>query len=199
MLKGFIWSILIFASIFAVAWLWQIGRFIIKRVIFRIRVEKLGYRVRPLRPLWWLVDFRNHCDLLLETPDIPPQVMAVKLIPTIMPGSEYSIGENGKWDHKLNFLMPMGMGVHMMNFGYRRCLGRRVNFEKYAHAVPVYLFHPHPFAITRGHRGESKWNVNANAVSVPLWVENILFLDVASLGNLAQMMPDAREKILKNL
>ncbi len=195
MLKGFLWSIAILASVIVVAWLWQIGRFIVKRIIFRIRVEKMGYKVRPLRPLWWLIDLRNHCDLLLYTPDMPPKVLAVKLIPTIMQGSEYSIGENGKWDHKLNFLVPMGMGVHMMNFGYRRCLPRRVNFHKYPHAVPVYLFHPHPYAITRGHRGESKWNVDAHAVSVPLWVDDILYLDTASLRDLAKMMPEAREKI----
>ncbi len=195
MFKGFLWSIAILASVFVVAWLLQIVRFIIKRVVFRICVERMGYKVRPLRPLWWLIDLRNHCDFLLETPDMPPKVLAVKLIPTVMQGSEYSIGEDGKWDHKLNFLVPMGLGVHMMNFGYRRCLPRRVNFHKYPHAVPVYLFHPHPYAITRGHRGESKWNVDAHAVSVPLWVDDILFLDTASLRDLAKMMPEAREKI----
>ena len=196
MLKGFIWSILILASVIAVAWLWQILRFIIKRVILRFQIGRMGYRVRPLRPLWWLVDLRNHCDLLLETRDPIPKILAVKLIPTIMPGSEYSIGEKGKWDHKLNFLVPMGMGVHMMNFGYRRCLPRRVNFHKYPHAVPVYLSHPHPFAITRGHRGERKWNINARAVSVPLWVDDTLMLDVQALRDLSSMMPEGREKML---
>lgn len=197
MLKGFLWSLAILGSVFAVAWLWQILRFIVKRVILRIRIGRMGFKVRPLRPLWWLIDLRNHCDLLIEIPDLPPRVLAVKLIPTIMPGSEYSIGENGKWDHKLNFLMPMGLGVHMLNFGYRRCLPRRVNFEKYPHAVPVYLFHPHPFAITRGHRGERKWNINAPAVSVPLWVDSILFLDTASLRNLSEMMPEGREMLIQ--
>ena len=199
MFKGFVWSILILSSVCAVAWLWQLLRFVIKRIILSIQIRMMGYRVRPLRPLWWLIDFRNHCELLLETPDMPPKVLAVKLIPTIMQGSEYSIGEDGKWDHKLNFLVPMGMGVHMMNFGYRRCLPRKVNFERYAHAIPVYLFHPHPFAITRGHRGERRWNINARAVSVPLWVDDTLMLDVQSLRELSAMMPEGREKMLDQL
>lgn len=199
MLKGFLWSLAILSSVFAVAWIWQILRFIIKRVILCFQIRKMGFKIRPLRPLWWLIDLRNHCDLLIETPDLPPKTLAVKLIPTVMQGSEYSIGEDGKWDHKLNFLVPLGMGVHMMNFGYRRCLPRRVKFEKYPHAVPVYLFHPHPFAITRGHRGERKWNVDAHAVYVPLWVDDILFLDTASLRDLAKMLPEAREKICQGM
>ncbi len=199
MLKGFLWSIAILGSIIAVVWLWQIGRFIIKRIILRVRIGKMGFKVRPLRPLWWLIDLRNRCDLLIETPDMPSKVLAVKLIPTVMPGTEYSVGEGGVWDRKLNFLVPMSYGALMLNFGYRKCLARKVNFDQYPQAVPVYLFHPHPYAITRGHRGETKGNPyrGGNAVSVPLWIDDVLFLDVQALRNLVTMMPKGREMVLE--
>ena len=199
MFKGFVWSVLILLSVFALAWLCQLLRFVIKRVILSIQIRRVGYRVRPLRPLWWLIDFRNHCELLLETPDMPTKVLAVKLIPSVMPGSEYSVGEGGAWDRKVNFVVPMGYGAHMLNFGYRKCRPRRVDFDQYPSAIPVYLFHPHPYAITRGHRGEAKGNPyrGGDTVSMPLWIENTLFLDMHSLRNLATMMPKGREMILK--
>ena len=84
MFKGFVWSVLILLSVFALAWLCQLLRFVIKRVILSIQIRRVGYRVRSLRPLWWLIDFRNHCELLLETPDMPTKVLAVKLIPSVI-------------------------------------------------------------------------------------------------------------------
>lgn len=180
------------AIILGIALVWQVGRFVIKRIAFRLRIKKLGMTVHPQRPLWWLIDRRNHCDLLAEMPDTPGRTLAIKLIPTLMQGSEYSIGEGNDWEHKLNFLLPFAHGTVMMHFGYQKCLPRRVDFGKYPDAIPVYLFHPHPFAITVGHRGEG---VRMDTVTVPAWINGALFLDMASLRYIAAMSPDKREAL----
>ena len=194
MYKSILYLLGFFAIILAIAFVWQIGRFVVKRITFRLRIKKLGMTIVPQHLLWWLLDFRNRCDFLVKTPDAPSRTLAVKLIPTLMQGSEYSVGEGNTWDHKLNFLVPFAHGTVMMHFGYRRCLPRHVNFGAYPDAIPVYLFHPHPYAITEGHREDG---VRKDNVNVPAWINGALFLDMASLRNLAVMSPEKREMLWK--
>lgn len=191
-MKGYLYVLGFFAAIVVLALLWQVIRFLIKRIAFRLDIAKLGLAIRPQYPLWWLIDLRNRCNVLIEIPDKPDRTLAVKLIPTLLQGSEYGIEADGTWVHQWNFLFPYQHGTMMMNLGYRKCLPRRVNFGCYPDATPVYLFHPHPFAITAGRSNAKK---RADGIPIPSQVDGVLLMDMSSLRWLAKSTPSERGAI----
>ena len=112
--------------------------------------------------------------------------LAVKLIPTIRRNTEYCIGDLERWYAKTNFLMPLPYGVVMLDFGYHKCRARSVTRtfgEAPIGSTPVYLFHPHPHALTTEMRGDGKRYRHRRVVevSVPYQQEGILMLDLDSL------------------
>ncbi len=208
-LNSWLWLLLIPAAVVAVALAVQVIRYLVKRVrlyILLTRDRKRGIvNLRPRRPLWWLVDVRHTYDFLLDLKDpetgLVTHTLAVKLIPTLMQGTEYSIGDMDRWHTKLNFLMPMPYGVLRLDFGYRKCLPRPVDkvFRRApSGCIRVYLFHPHPFALTLGRRGERKHGPRRgiDELSVPLWREGVLLLDLANLRNLETASEEKRAGVL---
>ena len=177
-MKGFLYVLGFFAAIAAIALVWQVLRFLIKRITFRFGITKLGLKIQPLYPLWWLIDLRNRCNVLLTIPGESSRTLAVKLIPTLLQGSEYGIEADGSWVHRWNFLFPYQHGTMMMNLGYRKCLPRRVDFNRYPDATPVYLLHPHPFAVTAGRNDNKR---RAQDIRIPSWIHGMLLMDMSSL------------------
>jgi hypothetical protein len=129
--------------------------------------------------------------------------LAVKLIPTLARGREYSVGNLDRWETKLNFLMPLPYGVIKLDFGYRRCLPRPVE-RVFRHApygaVKVYLFHPHPHALTPGRRGFGgrRQRESAEIVELPshVWLGGVLLTDLSGLRVLEESECGKRERIL---
>lgn len=199
-LNGWAWVLLILLMIPVLAYLVQLVRFVAKRARLYAALRRdsggalPGVNLRPCRPLWWLFGYRTAYDFLLDLRDPATgsvtDTLAVKLIPTVMPGSEYNVADLDCWEHKLNFLVPMPYGVMRLDFGYRKCLPRRVDrvFRNApAGAVRVYLFHPHPYALTRGRRGTGKsrpYDGDVTMLYAPVWQDGVLLTDLNSLRKL---------------
>ena len=191
---------------------WQVVRYLWKRgklYAVLMRDSRRGLiNLRPRRPLWWLFGRRCDVDVYLdlkhpETGEVT-HTLAVKLIPTLARGREYSVGDMDRWETKLNFLMPLPNGVIKLDFGYRRCLARPVE-RVFSHApfsaVKVYLFYPHPHALTLGRRGSGrgrKYRSPAEVTVLPpmVWLEGVLLTDLANLRGLAGAEADMRERVL---
>ena len=186
----------IFGGMAVLAWLVQVAIFLVKRVKLWASLRSFRDDIRYLRPLWWLIDIRNRCELLVKVAE--DCVLAVKIVPTVMPSTEYSMQDRVHWDTKLNFLIPFGYGTVLMDFGYRKCVPRHTNFHRYPHAIPVYLLHPHPLAVTFGHRGGRR-NRRQGALpeSIPVWMDGVLLLDFRTLRSLWDMTSADREKLIR--
>ena len=208
-MSGWIWIGLFLLAALLLCLLIQVVRFLIKRVMLVIKLladsRKGGIRLCPRHPLWWLIGRRLDYDFLLELPDpdtgSAAYTLAVKVIPTLRRTTEYCIGDMDRWHAKTNYLMPTGRGVMMFDFGYRKCLPRPVErvFRKApAGALRVYLFHPHPHALTMEHRGEDRHNAyrGVSERCVPVWHEGVLCLDLDSLRKLETADPDTRAAVL---
>ena len=127
--------------------------------------------------------------------------LAVKVIPTLRKTTEYCIGDMDRWQAKTNHLFPTARGVMMYDFGYRKCLPRpvdRVFLNAPAGVIRVYLFYPHPHALTMERRGEDRHNAyrGVSEKCVPLWHEGVLCLDLDSLRKLETAGAETREAIL---
>lgn len=209
--SGWLWIGAFLLAAVALAFLWRVGRYLVKRALLLVKLTADCRRgrisLRPRHPLWWLLGGRGY-DLLLELPD--PQTgrvaytLAVKLIPTLRRTTEYCIADMDRWDRKTNYLMPTGRGVMMFDFGYRRCISRsvdRVFRNAPAEVIRVYLFHPHPHALTFEHRGEDKHNAyrGVSEKCVPLWHEGVLCLDLDSLRRLIKAEGEQRGELLSRL
>ena len=208
-MNGWIWIGLFLLAAVLVSLLVQILRFLIKRAMLVAKLALDHYRgsirLRPRHPLWWLWGRRLAYDFLLELPDPDTgetaYTLAVKVIPTLRKTTEYSIGDMDRWHAKTNYLMPTGRGVMMYDFGYRKCLPRpvdRVFLMAPAGVIRVYLFHPHPHALTLERRGEDRHNAyrGVSEKCVPLWHEGVLCLDLDSLRKLETATKEVREAIL---
>ncbi len=195
-LLGFAWQ--------SVRYLWKRGKLYAALLWDRQR-GLIG--LRPCRPLWWLVGRRCDVDFYMdlkhpETGEVT-HTLAVKLIPTLARGREYSLGDPDRWETKLNFLMPLPNGVIKLDFGYRRCLPRpveRVFRNAPPDVVKVYLFHPHPHALTLGRRGVGRGRRRGSAEVSELppmvWLERVLLTDLANLRGLEGADREKRERIL---
>ena len=208
-MNGWIWIGLFLLAAVLVSLLVQILRFLIKRAMLVAKLAldhyRGGIRLRPRHPLWWLWGRRLAYDFLIELPDPDTgetaYTLAVKVIPTLRKTTEYSIGDMDRWHAKTNYLMPTGRGVMMYDFGYRECLPRpvdRVFLMAPAGVIRVYLFHPHPHALTLERRGEDRHNAyrGGSEKCVPLWHEGVLCLDLDSLRKLETTKKEVREAIL---
>lgn len=191
---------------------WQVVRYLWKRgklyAVLMWDSRRGLINLRPRRPLWWLFGRRCDVDVYLdlkhpETGEVT-HTLAVKLIPTLARGREYSVGDMDRWETKLNFLMPLPNGVIKLDFGYRRCMSRPVE-RVFRHApfsaVKVYLFHPHPHALTLGRRGSGrgrKYRSPAEVAVLPpmVWLEGVLLTDLANLRGLAGAEAEGRERVL---
>ena len=208
-MSGWFWMVQIVLAVAMVAILWLVVRYILKRVLLLIKLtadcRKGKIRLRPRHPLWWLCGRRLYYDFLVDLPH--PQTgetaytMAVKVIPTLRKTTEYCIGDMDRWHAKTNYLMPTGRGVMMYDFGYRKCRSRpvdRVFLMAPAGVIRVYLFHPHPHALTMERRGEDKHNAyrGVSEKCVPLWHEGVLCLDLDGLRKLETAKNEVREAIL---
>lgn len=209
-LSGWMMVLLILAAVVALTLLVQVLRFLRKRVRLWLTLtldsRRKGSHVtlRPRRPLWWLVGTRRDYDFLFEvTGSAESRILAVKLIPTLMQGTEYSIGHFDRWESKLNFLMPLPHGVIRLDFGYRKCLPRpadRVFQRAPVGCMRVYLLHPHPFALTlarRGERRKSNAYRGTDELAVPLRREGVLLLDLHTLRSLGTADERAWAAVLK--
>lgn len=208
-MSGWLWigQIILAALLLAVAW-WVI-RYILKRVMLLIKLTADSRRgriaLRPRHPLWWLCGRRLNYDFLAHLPDPDTghvaYTLAVKVIPTLRQTTEYCIGDMDRWHAKTNYLLPTVRGCMMFDFGYRKCLPRPVD-RVFLHApvgvIRVYLFHPHPHALTFEHRGEDKRNAyrGVSELGVPLWHEGVLCLDLDNLRKLETAKKEVREAIL---
>lgn len=207
--SGWFWigQILLAALLLAAAW-WVI-RYAGKRVMLLVKLTVDSRRgritLRPRHPLWWLCGRRLNYDFLAELPQPDTgraaYTLAVKVIPTLRRTTEYCIGDMDRWHAKTNYLMPTGRGVMMFDFGYRKCRLRpvdRVFLHAPAGVIRVYLFHPHPHALTMAHRGEEKRNAyrGVSELAVPLWHEGVLCLDLDHLRRLETADGDVRMAIL---
>ncbi len=208
-MNGWIWLGLILLAAVLLGFLAQVLRYVIKRVVLwgKLWLDHRRGRLilRPRRPLWWLLGTRCSFDFLMDLTDPETgrvtHTLAVKLISTLRQGTEYSIGDLDRWHAKTNFLVPTPRGVMMFDFGYRKCLPRPVD-KVFRHAplgvIRVYLFHPHPHALTMGRRGEERHNPyrGVTELGVPLWHEGVLLLDTESLRRLETAKPEVREAVL---
>jgi hypothetical protein len=208
-MNGWIWIGLFLLAAVLVGLFVQILRFLIKRAMLVAKLALDSYRgsirLRPRHPLWWLWGRRLAYDFLIELPDPDTgesaYTLAVKVIPTLRKATEYSIGDMDRWHAKTNYLMPTGRGVMMYDFGYRKCLPRpvdRVFLMAPTGVIRVYLFHPHPHALTLERRGEDRHNAyrGVSEKCVPLWHEGVLCLDLDSLRKLETAKKEVREAIL---
>ena len=210
-MNGWLWIGVFLLAAVAFAFLWRVARYLIKRVILLVKLTADSRRgsitLRPCHPLWWLLGGRGY-DLLLEMTDLRTGastcIMAVKIIPTLRKTTEYCIGNMDRWDRKTNYLMPTGRGVMMFDFGYRRCVSRpvdRVFRNAPAGVIRVYLFHPHPHALTFERRGEDRHNAyrGVSEKCVPLWHEGVLCLDLDSLRKLMKAEGEQRKTLFLRL
>lgn len=208
-MNGWVWIGAFILAAVLVSLLVQVVRFLIKRaaLVVRLTVDHRGGSIclRSPRPLWWLFGRRLAYDFLLDLPDFDTgrvaYTLAVKVIPTLRKTTEYAIGDMDRWHVKTNFLIPGPRGVMMFDFGYRKCLPRpvdRVFLMAPAGVIRVYLFHPHPHALTMAHRGEERRNAHrgVSELAVPLWHEGVLCLDLDSLRKLETAKKEVREAIL---
>ncbi len=185
---SWLWVLLVLVIPFILAFLLRVARYVVKRVYLLLYLRRIG--ARSLRPLAWLIPWRTACDYLIALRD--PQTgqvaktLAIQLIPTVLGGTEYCIGHVERWYRKRNFLVPMARGIFTLDFGYRLLRPRRP--ERIFHRVPigavrVYLFHPHPFALTLALRSHGRYG-GVDTLTVPRWQEDILFLDLEGLRQL---------------
>lgn len=207
--NGWVWLGLLALAAAVLIFLWLVGRYVIKRWILWGKLtadDRHGRsKLRPRRPLWWLLGKRLDYDFLLELPDpdtgAAAYTLAVKVIPTLQKTTEYSIGNMDAWHAKTNYAAPTPLGYMKFDLGYRRCLSRPVE-EVFRHApagaVRVYLFHPHPYALTMAHRGEEKRSHSRGIteLGVPLWHAGVLCMDLASLRKLETADAQTRRAIL---
>ena len=208
-MSGWIWIGLFLLAAVLLGLLVQVLRYLVKRVLLWIKLTgdhcRGKIRLHPRRPLWWLLGRRCAYDLLLDltapATGETTHTLAVKLIPTIRRGTEYSIGDLDRWHAKTNFLLPTPRGVMKFDFGYRKCLPRPVDsvFRRApAGVIRVYLFHPPPHALTLAHRGENKHNPyrGVTELGVPLWREGVLCLDLDTLRKLERADAQVWETVL---
>lgn len=208
-MNGWLWIGAFILAAVLLALLVQVVRGFIKRVLLWVKLTADSHRgrmvLRPRRPLWWLIGPRCSYDVLLDLKDpetgAVAHTLALKLIFTLRQRTEYSIGDMDRWHAKTNFLMPTARGVMMFDFGYRTCLPRpvdRVFRRAPAGVIRVYLFHPHPHALTMAHRGEDKRNAyrGVTELGVPLWHEGVLCLDLDSLRKLEKANAETRAAVL---
>ena len=208
-MSGLVWIGAFLLAVVAVTFTWCVMRYLIKRVLLWIKltVDSRAGRVslRPHHPLWWLCGGRFDYDFLLDLPDSDTgrtaYTLAVKVIPTLRKTTEYCIGDMEHWAVKTNYLMPTGRGVMMFDFGYRKCLPRPVNkvfLNAPVGVIRVYLFYPHPYALTFERRGEDKHNAyrGVSEKCVPLWHEGVLCLDLDSLRKLEKADGETRQAIM---
>ena len=208
-MNGWIWIGLFLLGAVAIAFLWRVARYLVKRVFLLVKFtadsKKGRIRLRPRHPLWWLCGRRLNYDFLvgLPHPDTgeTAYTLAVKVIPTLRKTTEYAIGDMDRWHAKTNHLFPTARGVMMYDFGYRKCLPRpvdRVFLNAPAGVIRVYLFYPHPHALTMERRGEDRHNAyrGVSEKCVPLWHEGVLCLDLDTLRKLETADAETREAIL---
>ena len=208
-MNGWLWIVGFILAAVALAFLWWVGRYLVKRVVLLVKLTADSRRgriaLRPRHPLWWLLGRRWDYDLLLDLYDphtgCTACTMAVKIIPSLRKTTEYCIGNMDRWDRKTNHLMPTGRGVMMFDFGYRKCIPRpvdRVFRNTPAGVIRVYLFHPHPHALTMEHRGEDRHNAyrGVSEKCVPLWHEGVLCLDLTTLRKLENADAETRAAVL---
>ena len=208
-LNGWIWIGLFLLGALALAFVWWVARYLVKRVFLLVKLtadrKKGRLALRPRHPLWWLCGRRLNYDLLVElpNPDTGETVytLAVKVIPTLRKTTEYCIGDMDRWQAKTNHLFPTARGVMMYDFGYRKCLPRpvdRVFLMAPAGVIRVYLFYPHPHALTMELRGEDRRNAyrGVSEKCVPLWHEGVLCLDLDSLRKLETADARTRDSVL---
>lgn len=208
-MSGWLWIGAFFLVAVAIAFLWRVARYLVKRVFLLVKLaadsQKGRMTLRPRHLLWWLWGRRLNYDFLLELPDSDTgssaYTLAVKVIPTLRKTTEYCIGDMDRWHAKTNFLFPTARGVMMFDFGYHRCRPcpvDRVFLMAPAGVIRVYLFYPHPHALTLEHRGEDRHNAyrGVSERCVPLWHEGVLCLDLDSLRKLETADTQTREAIL---
>ena len=208
-MNGWLWIGAFLLAAVAIAFLWRVARYLIKRVILLVKLtadsKKGRIRLRPRHPLWWLCGRRLNYDFLvgLPHPDTgeTAYTLAVKVIPTLRKTTEYAIGDMDCWHAKTNHLFPTARGVMMYDFGYRKCMPRpvdRVFLNAPAGVIRVYLFYPHPHALTMERRGEDRHNAyrGVSEKCVPLWHEGVLCLDLDTLRKLETADAETREAIL---
>ena len=208
-MNGWLWIGAFLLAALAIAFLWRVGCYLIKRVMLLVKLTADSRRgnvtLRPRHPLWWLCGRRLNYDLLVNipAPDTGETAftLAVKVIPTLRKTTEYAIGDMDRWHAKTNHLFPTARGVMMYDFGYRKCLPRpvdRVFLNAPAGVIRVYLFYPHPHALTMERRGEDRHNAyrGVSEKCVPLWHEGVLCLDLDTLRKLEKADAETREAIL---
>ena len=208
-MNGWLWIGAFLLAAVAIAFLWRVARYLVKRVFLLVKLtadsKKGRIRLRPRHPLWWLCGRRLSYDLLVDLPDPDTgetaYTLAVKVIPTLRKTTEYAIGDMDRWHAKTNHLFPTARGVMMYDFGYRKCLPRpvdRVFLNAPAGVIRVYLFYPHPHALTMERRGEDRHNAyrGVSEKCVPLWHEGVLCLDLDTLRKLETADAETREAIL---
>ena len=209
-LQVWVWIGLLILAAVLLAFLIRVIRFVVKRLSLLAELymhHRQGRIVlRPHHLLWWLWDRRCRYDCLIElknteTGDVS-HTLAVKLIPTLRKTTEYCIGDMDRWQAKTNFLMPLPYGVIKLDFGYRKCRPRpveRVFLEAPYGSIPVYLFHPHPHALTTEKRGEGKRyrNHRVPELSIPCWQAGVLLMDLNTLRRLETAPPAKQMGMLK--
>lgn len=208
-MNGWIWIGLFLLGAVAIAFLWRVARYLVKRVCLLAKLTADSRRgsitLRPRHPLWWLCGRRLNYDFLVDLPHPDTgetaYTLAVKVIPTLRKTTEYAIGDMDRWHAKTNHLFPTARGVMMYDFGYRKCLPRpvdRVFLNAPAGVIRVYLFYPHPHALTLERRGEDRHNAyrGVSEKCVPLWHEGVLCLDLDTLRKLETADAETREAIL---
>ena len=208
-MNGWLWIGAFLLAAVAIAFLWRVARYLVKRVFLLVKLtadsKKGRIRLRPRHPLWWLCGRRLNYDFLVGLPHPAAgetaYTLAVKVIPTLRKTTEYCIGDMDRWHAKTNHLFPTARGVMMYDFGYRKCLPRpvdRVFLNAPAGVIRVYLFYPHPHALTMERRGEDRHNAyrGVSEKCVPLWHEGVLCLDLDTLRKLETADAETREAIL---
>ena len=208
-MNGWLWIGAFLLAAVAIAFLWRVARDLVKRGFLLVKLtadsKKGRIRLRPRHPLWWLSGRRLNYDFLVDLPHPDTgetaYTLAVKVIPTLRKTTEYCIGDMDRWHAKTNHLFPTARGVMMYDFGYRKCLPRpvdRVFLNAPAGVIRVYLFYPHPHALTMERRGEDRHNAyrGVSEKCVPLWHEGVLCLDLDTLRKLETADAETREAIL---
>ena len=208
-MNGWTWIGAFLLAAVAIAFLWRVARYLVKRVFLLAKLTADSRRgsitLHPRHPLWWLCGRRLNYDFLVDLPHPDTgetaYTLAVKVIPTLRKTTEYCIGDMDRWQAKTNHLFPTARGVMMYDFGYRKCLPRpvdRVFLMAPAGVIRVYLFYPHPHALTLERRGEDRHNAyrGVSEKCVPLWHEGVLCLDLDSLRKLETADVQTREAVL---
>ena len=208
-MNGWLWIGAFLLAAVAIAFLWRVARYLVKRVFLLVKLtadsKKGRIRLRPRHPLWWLCGRRLNYDFLVSLPHPDTgktaYTLVVKVIPTLRKTTEYAIGDMDRWHAKTNHLFPTARGVMMYDFGYRKCLPRpvdRVFLNAPVGVIRVYLFYPHPHALTMERRGEDRHNAyrGVSEKCVPLWHEGVLCLDLDTLRKLETADAETREAIL---